>query len=187
MFLSQPEINDLIFPLGSNLHPIGGINGHSSDFLFQPIAEDESDYLASGPSTYDQSNVNSDTISSGNILTVPSCLSMPVSPTFTPPLSTTPVPSVILGDSDTNMQTASSPMKRQRHMLLTSRSTDNPSNCSTDDPFIWQTLPNYMAESCRLGSTPSTAENMQEYLNYDGHQVNINGSIDSPSERSSHS
>lgn len=151
------------FSTGSNPGQVNLLNvvpacGHSSDFLFQPIAEDEADGLGSAASTFDQGddipNANS------NILAVPTCLSMPVSPTFTPPMSRTPVPSVILDDSDVDMQTStnvtSSP--RRHRLLMASRSSDNPP-CGSEDPYIWQTLPSYMAESCRLGpASPNTVE-----------------------------
>ena len=147
---------------GGNLLTIGPTCGHSSDFLFQPIAEDEADGLGSGASTFDQG----DDIPSANsnILAVPTCLSMPVSPTFTPPMSRTPVPSVILDDSDVDMQTStvvtSSP---RRHRLLMASHSSDASTGSNEDPYIWQTLPSYMAESCRLGPlSPNPPEFLSE-------------------------
>jgi hypothetical protein len=100
-----------------NLLTVGPACGHSSDFLFQPIAEDEADGLGSGASTFDQGDDMP--TNNSNILAVPTCLSMPVSPTFTPPMSRTPVPSVILDDSDVDMQTSTSVVSSpRRHRLL---------------------------------------------------------------------
>jgi hypothetical protein len=45
---------------------------------------------------------------------------------------------------------------------MASHSSDA-STCSNDDPYIWQTLPSYMAESCRLGPlSPNPAEFLGE-------------------------
>jgi hypothetical protein len=50
------------------------------------------------------------------------------------------------------MQANASP--RRHRLLLPSRSSDAAA-CASDDPYIWQALPSYMAESCRLGPTAS--------------------------------
>lgn len=139
-----------------NLLSVGPTCGHSSDFLFQPIAEDEADGLGSGASTFDQGD-DGQSSNSSNILPVPTCLSMPVSPTFTPPMSRTPVPSVILDDSDVDMmQTTSTCVTSspRRHRLLVASHSSDASTGSNEDPYIWQTLPSYMAESCRLSPNP---------------------------------
>jgi hypothetical protein len=156
MYLPSSHHSDNFSSCGTsgqgNLLPVGPACGHSSDFLFQPIAEDEADGLGSGASTFDQGDDGPSNSSNCNILSVPTCLSMPVSPTFTPPMSRTPVPSVMLDDNDVDMQTSthvtSSP--RRHRLLMASHSSDATALCN-EDPYIWQTLPSYMAESCRLG------------------------------------
>jgi hypothetical protein len=58
----------------------------------------------------------------------------------------------MLDDNDVDMQTSthvtSSP--RRHRLLMASHSSDATALCN-EDPYIWQTLPSYMAESCRLG------------------------------------
>lgn len=139
-------------PGQANLLNVVPACGHSSDFLFQPIAEDEADGIGSAASTFDHGDEI--TTTNSNILAVPTCLSMPVSPTFTPPMSRTPVPppSVMLDDSDVDMQTSTNvTASPRRHRLLMASHSSGNSTCINEDPYIWQTLPSYMAESCRLG------------------------------------
>ena len=143
--------------VGGNLLTVGPTCGHSSDFLFQPIAEDEADGVGSGASTFDQGEDGPSSNSSNcNILPVPTCLSMPVSPTFTPPMCRTPVPPITLDDNDVDMQSTGTHLTaspRRHRLLMASHSNDASTTLNHEDPYIWQTLPSYMAESCRLGPT----------------------------------
>ena len=133
--------------------------GISNDFLFQPIAEDEADTAASEANvdTKSSSCVTSATSAASTgmvLLSVPTCMSMPSSPTpmrpyTTPhfqqnqPPPTSRTPPVILMEED--VEEVMSIDLTSAHATLT----------TTSDPY-WQTLPSHMAESCRLeANSPS--------------------------------
>jgi hypothetical protein len=146
-------------------HPVSSASmcGHgiSNDFLFQPIAEDEADSPGSDVECA-KSNVSSGMV----LLSVPTCVSMPCSPTptvVTPPFSRTPpvilmeedycdeVMSIDLTTAEVTLTTTSQPLMSRGSSLIDAQGSD---------PY-WQTLPSYMAESCRLIEaecpTPPTA------------------------------
>ncbi len=122
--------------------------GISNDFLFQPIAEDESDTNVT-PETQKSSSIASSASSTGmTLLSVPTCMSMPSSPTpsrpfimpYTPPTSRTPP--VILMEED--VEDVMSIDLTSAQATLTTTST------LTAEAAYWQNLPSHMAESCRL-------------------------------------
>ena len=133
--------------------------GISNDFLFQPIAEDESDTAGSGgneaPAASSSSGMVASTSSASSgmvLLAVPTCMSMPSSPTpsrpqMTPPLPppTSRTPPVILMEED--VEEVMSIDLTSAHATLTTSSLTPAS-----DPY-WQALPGHMAESCRLEAT----------------------------------
>lgn len=116
--------------------------GHvSNDFLFQPIAEDESD---SPPGAEDK-----DKATPMVLLAVPTCVSMPSSPT---PASTgirvmpmSKTPPVILMEEDMDEVMSIDLTSAQATLTTTSLVFKE----GQSDPY-WQTLPSHMAESCRL-------------------------------------
>lgn len=131
--------------------------GISNDFLFQPIAEDESDTASGDVSEVTVSKAASTTTSTSggmNLLAVPTCMSMPSSPTpprtyITPP-PTSRTPPVILMEED--VEEVMSIDLTSAQATLTTATT----NLSTEGNAYWQTLPSHMAVSCRLeASCPS--------------------------------
>lgn len=149
-----PQDSLTLYNPTSSASMCGGI---SNDFLFQPIAEDEADIL-------DKENHHKDPKMKGQsssggmmLLTVPTCMSMPSSPTptvVTPTFSRTPPPAILMEDEDCeqvmsiDLTTSQATLTTMTHPLVSQSSgssTEGPA-----DPY-WQTLPSYMAESCRLG------------------------------------
>ena len=123
----------------------GGIN----DFLFQPIAEDETDN-PDGPEIHHAAS-GGDVVASSSAslmvpLAVPTCMSMPSSPTPSAALHVTPphpsrTPPVILMEED--VEEVMSIDLTSAHATLTTTSLST-----------WQNLPSHL-ESCRIEGGPS--------------------------------
>ena len=119
--------------------------GISSDFLFQPIAEDETgadtdQELPAPGSVHARVTTSSGTV----LLAVPTCMSMPSSPT----------PSILYPPTSTNIVMEQEEMEEVMSIDLTSAQATLTTH--TNPESYWQTLPSHMAD-CRLQEMASVA------------------------------
>ena len=124
--------------------------GISSDFLFQPIAEDESGDPDANPDHNNPGHgyghpdhhqcIPKVTTSSGMVLlAVPTCMSMPSSPT----------PSILYPPTSTSMLMEQEEMEEVMSIDLTSAQATLTTNTNPEMAQYWQTLPSHMAD-CHL-------------------------------------